>query len=158
MKTYAKIQNGNEVEAIVLHDDATLPDGDWRPVVVEGLDFDRAAHREIRRETIIEPSRVVRQIVIAPIVPAQEDYSQAIQAHIEATAQLRSYGNSALLASYVASTVPAWAAEAKAFVAWRDAVWLAAYSLLGAVNAGETPAPTMSGLVSLLPPITWPPS
>jgi uncharacterized membrane protein YeiH len=77
-------------------------------------------------------------------VPVEEDYSQAIQAHIETTAQLRGYGNSALLASYVASTVPAWAAEAKAFVAWRDAVWLAAYSLLGAVNVGQAEAPTVS--------------
>lgn len=90
--------------------------------------------------------------------PSQADFADAIQAHIDATAASRGYGSSVLLASYVASTVPAWTAEAKAFVAWRDAVWLAAYGVLGSVNAGEAHVPTIAGLLQLLPPIEWPPA
>ncbi|MBA4130578.1 MAG: hypothetical protein C0519_04045 [Hyphomicrobium sp.] len=158
LSTYARIENGVEVEQVVLRPDTGLPEGDWRPVVVEGLNFDRSSYRESGRETVIEPTRVVRRIVVEHAPPTQEDYSAAIQAHIEATAQSRSYGSSALLASYVTSTVPSWAAEAQAFVAWRDAVWLAAYGLLGAVNAGETVAPPVTGLIEVLPVVNWPPS
>ncbi len=158
LQTFARVEDGREAETIVIRAGEPVPPGDWRPVAVEGLDFDRTAYREVGRETVIQSDRVVRRVVLEPIATVQDDYSAAIQAHIEATAQQRNYGSSALLASYVTSTVPAWAAEAQAFVAWRDAVWLAAYGLLGAVKAGEIPAPSMAGLVGLLPPITWPPS
>lgn len=87
---------------------------------------------------------------------SETDYAEAIQAHIDATAHARGYGNGALLASYVASTVPAWAAEAQTFIKWRDAVWLAAYGLLGAVKAGEAAAPDLPALIGNLPAIVWP--
>ncbi|OYW55970.1 MAG: hypothetical protein B7Y80_03515 [Hyphomicrobium sp. 32-62-53] len=90
------------------------------------------------------------------ILPAEADYAEAIQSHIDSVAHARGYGNGAMLASYVASTVPAWAAEAQTFVAWRDAVWLAAYGRLGAVKAGEADPPAISALIGLLPPISWP--
>ena len=86
----------------------------------------------------------------------ESDYADAIQAHIDTAAHARGYGNGALLASYIASTVPAWAAEAQTFIKWRDSVWLAAYGLLGSVKAGETAAPDLPVLIGNLPPIVWP--
>ena len=59
----------------------------------------------------------------------------AIDAHVEAQAVAMQYNGAAHLASYVASGVAEWAAEAQAFVAWRDAVWQAALGLLADAQA-----------------------
>lgn len=80
----------------------------------------------------------------------------AVQTHIDATARARGYGDGALLASYHASTIPSWAAEATAFVAWRDEVWVAAYQINADVAAGLRPLPTVAEVLAELPPIVWP--
>lgn len=91
----------------------------------------------------------------APPPLTQDDYVAAIEAHVDATAKARAYGGAVLLASYVSSTIPQWQAEAVAFVAWRDAVWVSAYATLAAVQGGATP-PTIEQFIAGLPPITWP--
>ncbi|GGL91524.1 hypothetical protein GCM10011534_12130 [Pseudooceanicola nanhaiensis] len=80
----------------------------------------------------------------------------AIDAHVEATARSRNYNSAAALAGYVASTVGPWAAEAQAFVAWRDSVWQAAFAMLADVQAGERAAPSPAEAVAEIPDITWP--
>lgn len=87
-----------------------------------------------------------------------EDFRVAIQAHVDSTAQGRLYENGVSLASYVASGNPAWAAEAAAFVVWRDAVWLYAYAELARVEAEERVVPTVAELLAELPGIAWPAS
>lgn len=88
--------------------------------------------------------------------PAQSDYSAAIQAHVNATAVSRLFHDGATLASYVTSTNPQWAAEAQAFVAWRDAVWAYAYTEMDKVLNGQRPQPTVTEIIAELPPISWP--
>lgn len=83
-------------------------------------------------------------------------YAAAIQSHIDATARAREYNDGVTCASYVASTITTWAADAAAFVAWRDAVWLSAYQTLAAVQSGQQQPPTIEALISGLPVITWP--
>jgi hypothetical protein len=56
------------------------------------------------------------------------------------------------MASYVASTVDAWAAEAAAFVAWRDAVWLAAFQMMATI---KEPVP-VEDVIAALPEVEWP--
>lgn len=80
----------------------------------------------------------------------------AIDAHVEEAARAREYNDAAALAGYVNSTVPEWAGEAQAFVAWRDQVWLAAYGMLAEVEAGERSVPTASEIIGALPDIVWP--
>lgn len=80
----------------------------------------------------------------------------AIDAHVEETARSRNYNSAAALAGYTASTVPAWAAEATVFVAWRDAVWTAAFTMLAEVQAEERTAPTPVEAVAEMPAIAWP--
>lgn len=87
-----------------------------------------------------------------------EPYRIAVEAHVDDTARSRDYRSADSLAGYVASGVPQWQAEAQAFVAWRDAVWVQVFSTLGAVQAGEREAPTPEGLVGELPGIEWPSS
>lgn len=89
-------------------------------------------------------------------LPSLSDYSNAIQAVIDQTAQAHEYADGVTLASYVASTVPQWAAQALAFVAWRDAVWAYAYAQLAAVQGGLRSQPSVAVLVSELPVIAWP--
>ena len=64
----------------------------------------------------------------------------AIDAHVEAQAQAMDYNGAAHLASYVASGVAEWAAEAQAFVAWRDAVWLMVVEAQESDTAAHAPS------------------
>lgn len=98
-----------------------------------------------------------------PLEPAPEprpltldDFRAAIQAHIDTTAQERSYDSGITCASYVGSTNPGWAGEATAFVAWRDAVWIYAYAELAKVETAQRPQPTIEAFLSELPAIAWP--
>lgn len=90
-----------------------------------------------------------------PLLTSQA-YAAAIQSHIDATARAREYNDGVTCASYVASTITTWAADAGAFIAWRDAVWLSAYQTLAAVQAGQQQPPTIEALIAGLPAITWP--
>jgi hypothetical protein len=87
---------------------------------------------------------------------AKRLFQQAIEAHVEATAQARGYSSAASCAGYVQSTIPAWAAEAQAFIAWRDAVWAHAFTQMALVEAGDREEPTTDGLIGELPVIDWP--
>ena len=96
----------------------------------------------------------------APIeepVLTQEDYTKAIQALLEKTALSRRYEQGATaFATYVNSKDTEWAAEAQAFVAWRDTVWRYAYQQLDAVQAGDREQPSVEELLAELPEPTWP--
>ena len=97
-------------------------------------------------------------IVPAPYVepaPTLADYEAAIAEHVEGVARSRSYSSAASCAGYINSTVPAWAAEAAAFVVWRDAVYLAAFAIMAQVQQGA-PAPRIRDLVAGLPVMEWP--
>ncbi|MBL4929322.1 hypothetical protein [Fuscibacter oryzae] len=76
-----------------------------------------------------------------PAPPTMNDYRMAIDANVEAVAREWGYNGAAHIAGYVSSTVPQWAAEAVAFIAWRDQVWLAAIAALAEIEAGTQPAP-----------------
>lgn len=83
-------------------------------------------------------------------------FQRAIQRHVDQTAQERDYADGAALAGYVASTVEPWAGEASAFVAWRDAVWLYAFTELSKVQNGERAVPSVTEFIDELPAIEWP--
>lgn len=87
--------------------------------------------------------------------PTIDDFRLAIQGHVDAIARGRNYDSGNSLASYVASTNAVWAAEAQAFVVWRDAVWLYAYSELDKVQTGAREVPTVEAFIGELPAIEW---
>lgn len=76
--------------------------------------------------------------------------------HVDAVARSRHYDGGNSLASYTPGTNPAWAAEATAFVAWRDAVWVYAHAELDKAMTGQRPVPTVEAFVAELPTIAWP--
>nr|WP_320141261.1 hypothetical protein [uncultured Cohaesibacter sp.] len=94
---------------------------------------------------------------IAASVPTQDDYTKAIQALFEETASSRRYEQGATaFATYVNSKDTEWAAEAQAFVAWRDTVWRYAYQQLDAVQSGDREQPSVGELLAELPKPNWP--
>lgn len=87
--------------------------------------------------------------------PTETEYANEIQRHIDKTAQSKSYENGISLASYDSSTNATWASEAQAFIAWRDAVWMYAYTELDKVKNGTRPQPSIEELLQELPVISW---
>lgn len=132
--------------------------GAWQPTSLsalpEGAAQDRAA--ELWTPALVAAYRAATEP--QPPTPDElvEQFRVAIQSHVDQTARGRLYDNGFALASYVASTNAAWAAEAQAFVGWRDAVWLHAYAELDKVEAGEREVPTIEAFIGELPAIDWP--
>jgi len=93
-------------------------------------------------------------VLAAPPV-TMADYEAALGRHVELAARARGYKGAASCAGYAASTVPAWAAEAAAFVAWRDQVYLEAFEALAVMQGGGA-TPSVGALVASLPPLAWP--
>jgi hypothetical protein len=84
------------------------------------------------------------------------DYEDAIQNLVDSTARERQFRDGVTLASYIGSTIPKWAAEAMAFVAWRDNVWRYSYGELAKVQAGQREQPTVERFLTEIAPIAWP--
>lgn len=84
------------------------------------------------------------------------DYENAIQNLVDQTARDKQFRDGVTLASYTASTKPNWAAEAQAFIAWRDNVWSYAYVELAKVQAGQREQPTVDEFLAEIAPIVWP--
>ena len=84
------------------------------------------------------------------------DYENAIQNLVDSTARERQFADGVSLASYVASTKPKWAAEAQAFVNWRDYVWTSAYTELEKVQSGQRTQPSVEQFLSEIVRIAWP--
>jgi len=91
-----------------------------------------------------------------PPAPTVADYQVAIVSMMDAKAQERRYDSAVSISTYVNSTNLAWAAEAQAYVAWRDAVWTYAYAELDKVMAGERAQPSVEGFLAELPQMIWP--
>lgn len=87
---------------------------------------------------------------------ALADYGKAVQQMVEDTATSRGYHDAVTLASYTVSTNPAWAAEAAAFVAWRDYVWARVDTELAKVQNGTRTQPSVAEFIAEFTPITWP--
>ncbi|WCK77550.1 hypothetical protein [Agrobacterium fabrum] len=92
----------------------------------------------------------------ADLVPSIADYENAIQNLVDSTAREKQFRDGVTLASYTASTKPKWAAEAQAFVAWRDNVWFYAYGELDKVQDGQRQQPTVEQFLGEIAPIAWP--
>lgn len=88
-----------------------------------------------------------------PELPSEKDYAAAIQFRLDEAARAQGYTDGVSLATYVSSNNAAWAAEARTFVTWRDAVWSYAYAELTKVKNGQRAQPTISELLAELPTI-----
>jgi hypothetical protein len=100
-----------------------------------------------------------RLALFAPKPATEEDYKAAIVAMLDAKAQDRRYDNALSLSTYVSSTNASWAAEAAAFVAWRDAIWSYCYDQLARVAIRLRTQPTVGEFMAEIAvafPLSWP--
>jgi len=107
-------------------------------------------------ERPMTPEEIAEIEAISAPTPTITDYENAIQNLVDTTAREKQFRDGVTLASYTASTKPKWAAEAQAFVAWRDNVWFYAYGELAKVQAGQRPQPTVEQFLGEIAPIAWP--
>ena len=119
---------------------ATYPEGTTEVPLKPGADYERQGGEWV----YVEPA------------PTVSDYENAIQAHVDDAARSKLFRDGVTLASYVSSSIPQWAAEAQAFVAWRDQVWAYAYQELARVQGGQREQPTVAEIIAELPLISWP--
>jgi len=112
---------------------------------------------KVRGEGVIfEDPAAPQEPETEPAEPTLDDYRRAAALAVDAVAQAKGYDNAVACASYRDSTVGAWAAEAAAFAAWRDAVWQYALTALARVEAGEREVPTIEAFLDELPAPPWP--
>ena len=131
-----------------------------------GQTFDKPAPPEANEWCNKNNCRMVKEGKIRTIVenpppsePTPEEivkgYEDAVQAHLDRTAQSRDYDNTYTCLSYLSSTDEIWNREAHAFNAWRDQVWRKCHEILDAVMSGEMAMPTVDELINILPVIDW---
>lgn len=95
------------------------------------------------------------QKAIAAKEAAIQSYKAAFDAHLDAVAQSRQYDNRISIGTYTASANSQWAAEAMAFIVWRDAALLSMFAQLADFeNGGDQPS--ITEFIDALPTIAWP--
>jgi hypothetical protein len=121
---------------------------------LRAFNFDAETGASTERD--MTPEEIVDLEAISDPSPTITDYENAIQNLVDETAREKQFRDGVTLASYIGSTKPKWAAEAQAFVAWRDNVWFYAYGELAKVRAGQRPQPTVEQFLTEIAPIAWP--
>lgn len=79
-----------------------------------------------------------------------------IAAYVDAVAREKNYDTAVSCASYVSSTIPAWQAQAVAFVAWRDSVYSYCIAQETLMQTGARSIPTFEEFKTELPVMVWP--
>ena len=77
--------------------------------------------------------------------------TDAMQAHLDQTAQERGYDGILSLCSYATSANARFGPEGQAGVTFRDAVWAYGYAVIAEVESGARPVPTVEELLAALP-------
>ncbi len=75
---------------------------------------------------------------------------------LDSVARAKQYSSAVACSSYLGSGNPQWAAEALAFIHWRDDVFVYAINIMTQVQQGSMPCPTVQEFMDGLPVITWP--
>lgn len=85
-----------------------------------------------------------------------KDYTNTVQAMMDAEASTKGYDSIFTACTYVTSSNQKFAAEGQACVAWRDTVWTACHQIMADVAADTRPAPSLTELLAELPTMVWP--
>lgn len=136
--------NGTALTAIELTDAEaaqlrTLQAGDY-----EGVQYTQGVLSGITRSPEAQLARVRAQL------------EAVLDRQVDAVARSMGYTSGVSCASYTASSNPTFAAEASAFVAWRDTFWAAAIAVLAEVQAGTRAVPTEAELLAAMPAFVAP--
>ena len=98
--------------------------------------------------TVVPPQPTTAQIIVS----LEADVSK----YIDSIAQKKGYDSGVSCASYAASTNATFAADAKAFIAWRDSVWTTCQTIENTDLAATPPiVPTSAQVIAALPVAPW---
>lgn len=84
------------------------------------------------------------------------EFTQSLERVITEKAAEKSYSSAVSCASYKDSTNEQWAAEANAFIAWRDMCFEYAYDYQSQVQQRNIPNPNLEEFLLGLPAMQWP--
>lgn len=124
-----------ETNEIIKNTKRYIPDG-WREASAEEVE-----------EYFKPPEKTAEEII--------KEYEDAVQNHLDKTAQSRDYDNTYTCLSYLNSTNEKWYRESHAFNSWRDGVWVKCHEILNSYMTGKIPQPTVEELIYMLPGIDW---
>ena len=94
------------------------------------------------------PQPTIQQIIVS--------LESAVQVYIDSIAQKKGYDSGVSCASYAASTNATFAADATAFIAWRDSVWVTCQQIENTDLAATPPIiPTAAVVIAALPAAPW---
>lgn len=86
----------------------------------------------------------------------EADFTAAIQQRLDEFARTRNYDNILSACTYATSTVAKFHGEGQTCVNLRDATWLAAYTIMGAVQEGTRLMPaSIADIEADLPTLEW---
>lgn len=139
---WVEVETDLDPATVFLRDGAALPLPPW-PGPWAVFDAAQGAWTDPRSPEVLAEALVA-------------EVTAALEAHVETVARQRQYSGGVSAASYVSSTNALWAAEAAAFVAWRDALWAWALQELSAVRAGAAIPGDPATIIAAAPTITWP--
>lgn len=125
-------------EAQVAYPDAVCVDGEIGAI---GWGF-------VDAELVPPPARAVRQA----------DYTDAMTALFDTTAQSRNYDNRITCALRAGLVGSPFQAEGIAFGLWMDGCNALGYTIMAEVMQGQRAQPTVSEFMALLPAMEWPAS
>jgi len=124
----------------------------WAPLAGEVFFDDQPTEAELQAAF---PGRAAAMAAEA-LTSTRKVLADAMQAHLDQTAQERGYDGILSLCSYATSTNVRFGPEGQAGVTFRDAVWAYGYQIIAEIQAGTRPVPSTAELVVALPSIVWP--
>lgn len=127
-------------------------DPDWKPK--EGEIFFNREQSEAELQAAF-PGRA-EALAAEALAKTRKTLTDAMQAHLDQTAQTRGYDGILSLCSYATSQNARFGPEGQAGVTFRDAVWAYGYQIIDEIQAGTRPVPTAAEPVAALPSIVWP--
>lgn len=119
--------------------DLTTPDGMRKARYLNGSWIDEEA-------LLLEADLKAKQL---------QDIENAVDMHVETTAQAKGYNSTESCLSYIGDINPQWDAEAVAFKAWRSQCWEYVIAERAKIDAGTRTIPTPQEAIVELPSIVW---
>ena len=129
--------------------------GEYPPEAAEWCNANNAHINETTKDGAAERTFEIAANEPPTIEGIKKIYENAVQAHLDATAQSHGYDNTYTCLSYLDSSNEKWKREANIFNLWRDSVWHKCHEILNAFMCGAIPQPTIEEVIAQLPKIEW---
>ena len=131
---------------------ATQPDATYLPFDVPNITWLYLDANNNVVASLVDPA-------LPPVPTTAQIIAQletAVQTYVDSIAKKRGYDSGVSCASYASSTITTFAADALAFIKWRDDVWITCQQIENTDLAATPPIiPTASAVIAALPVAPW---